>query len=70
MIPGLAAALAGRKKFVDETAEAAESVGTGLTGDLRTAGSRFQGYVFIDKSPTGLIGLINQGATCYLNSFL
>lgn len=40
MIPGLEAALAGRKKFVDEASEAESftGVGTGLSDSIKTAG--------------------------------
>lgn len=73
MIPlNLASALAGRKKFVeandDNTAAGASGTGTGSLLQLRAANET--GMVFIDKSPTGFTGLINQGATCYLNSLL
>ncbi len=40
MIPNLAAALAGRKKFVDEVSEISDSVGTGrgLSDGIRASG--------------------------------
>jgi uncharacterized UBP type Zn finger protein len=73
MIPlNLSAALAGRKKFVeandDNTATGGSGTGTGSLMQLRAANDT--GMVFIDKSTTGFTGLINQGATCYLNSLL
>jgi len=73
MIPlNLSAALAGRKKFVeandDNTAAGGSGSGTGSLMQLRTANDT--GMVFSEKSPTGFTGLINQGATCYLNSLL
>src|SRR5690554_4669015 len=70
MIPtGLAAALANRKKYVEEQSLVAEGCGAG-TGELRVSGSKFAGFTFVEKSSTGFTGLVNQGATCYLNSLV
>jgi hypothetical protein len=73
MLPGLAAALSSRKKFVEESEGAAvEAVATGaggIAGELSRS-SKFVGYSFLPKSDTGHVGLVNQGATCYLNSLL
>lgn len=55
----LLSALASRRKFVEETADAVEGVGTGAGA---MAASRFAGVQFVEKSDTGLTGLINQGA--------
>ncbi|KAA0165925.1 hypothetical protein FNF28_03307 [Cafeteria roenbergensis] len=71
MIPGLREALASRKAFVDETSESSEGVGAGATGTVGARrGSKFANVSFVEKSATGYTGLVNQGATCYLNSFL
>lgn len=70
MIPaGLTAALANRKKYVEEQSLVAEGCGAG-TGELRVTGSKFAGFTFVEKSETGFTGLVNQGATCYLNSLI
>lgn len=73
MIPGnLNSMLAGRKKFVDQYSEI--SIGTGVSlssnGDIGGTDSKYTAKSFIDKSASGYTGLINQGATCYLNSLL
>ena len=61
----LQAALAGRKQFIDETSSISSvGIGTGV------AAARWKRETFTDKSDTGCVGLINQGATCYLNSLL
>lgn len=71
MIPGLREALASRKAFVDETSESSEGVGAGAAGSVGARrGSKFANVSFVEKSATGYTGLVNQGATCYLNSFL
>ena len=66
-------ALAGRKKLVDESASTS-AIGTGrgsITDDKPTTAKLpfYTGHM-VDKSPTGFTGLLNQGATCYLNSLL
>jgi ubiquitin C-terminal hydrolase len=68
-IADLNAALQNRKKYVDENSEVAEGSGAAL-GEVRVSGSKFAGVSFVDKSTTGFTGLVNQGATCYLNSLL
>ena len=61
----LRAALKGRKQFIDETASInSVGIGTGLVA------ARWKRETFTEKSDTGQVGLINQGATCYLNSLL
>jgi uncharacterized UBP type Zn finger protein len=65
----LSSMLANRKKFVDDNYTSSESQGTQTVG-LRCSEAMFHGTRFIDKSETGYVGLINQGATCYLNSLL
>jgi uncharacterized UBP type Zn finger protein len=68
MIPSnLGAFLANRRKFVDENFTSTEGQGT-ETVELRC--EMFHGTNFIEKSDVGYTGLINQGATCYLNSLL
>jgi uncharacterized UBP type Zn finger protein len=71
MIPaGLTNVLANRKKFIDENSDAYEGQGQGTGSaslDLRITS---HGINFHEKSSTGYTGLINQGATCYLNSLL
>lgn len=73
MLGGLESALKARRKFVDEISAVSEATGTRSDeGDvLITSSSKFsllQGGVV--KSPTGYTGLVNQGATCYLNSLI
>jgi ubiquitin carboxyl-terminal hydrolase 7 len=74
MIPlNLSAALGRRKKFVDandENTSSAGAAGTGSGSLLQLRAPNDTGIVFSDKSSTGYTGLINQGATCYLNSLL
>lgn len=69
MLAGLEGALAARKKYVDEAGVTTESSGTGSA--MTTSAGKFaygaRGQV---KSETGFTGLVNQGATCYLNSLL
>ena len=69
-LAGLDSALASRRKFVDANAEIAEAVADGTrAGSVGGSGGHlFQGGMI--KSPTGFVGLVNQGATCYLNSLL
>ena len=70
-LPGLEAALQRRRQYVNQVAEETDGEGTGemmAGGDAMSP--KFGGIHFVDKSPTGFVGLINQGATCYLNSFL
>lgn len=52
---------------MESSAEIIESSGYGLGPKSDTAS---MGYLFVEKSDTGYIGLENQGATCYLNSLL
>eukprot|EP00012_Vannella_robusta_P000791 CAMPEP_0206184570 /NCGR_PEP_ID=MMETSP0166-20121206/1303_1 /ASSEMBLY_ACC=CAM_ASM_000260 /TAXON_ID=95228 /ORGANISM="Vannella robusta, Strain DIVA3 518/3/11/1/6" /LENGTH=168 /DNA_ID=CAMNT_0053599623 /DNA_START=23 /DNA_END=525 /DNA_ORIENTATION=- len=48
-----------------------ESLQNALSGVQRTSKAETKGSdYFADKSPSGFVGLSNQGATCYLNSFL
>ncbi len=71
-IPGLTAALQSRRQYVDDTSESVTATGRGGTDVSGRSGrtARFAGMSFINKSPTGYVGLVNQGATCYLNSLL
>mmetsp|Transcript_23792 Transcript_23792/g.69688 ORF Transcript_23792/g.69688 Transcript_23792/m.69688 type:complete len:1099 (-) Transcript_23792:114-3410(-) len=76
MIPGLQSALLSRKKYVEEASNVTIGSGAGsgrtdLNGLIASGSSKFallQGG--LDKSETGFTGLVNQGATCYLNSLL
>jgi ubiquitin C-terminal hydrolase len=70
MIPNLAGALANRKKFIDEVSEIGTGTGYGSGSGAGASGSKFNAFNFTAKSATGLTGLQNQGATCYLNSLL
>jgi hypothetical protein len=71
MLPGLASALERRRRYVDELSETAVGEGTGSVASATGATqSKFAGETFVDRSETGFTGLVNQGATCYLNSFL
>lgn len=40
------------------------------TDDERPLGSKSESFSLMSKSDTGYVGLLNQGATCYLNSLL
>eukprot|EP01083_Nonionella_stella_P118255 352992_1 len=66
-------ALASRKKMVDETSSTC-AIGSGqgsITDDKpTTAKLPFYTGNMVDKSSTGFTGLLNQGATCYLNSLI
>ena len=72
MIPNnLASVLAGRKRFIDTFSE--ESVGTSASSESVLPdgnNSKFNKFKFVEKSSTGYTGIVNQGATCYLNSLL
>ena len=77
MFPGLDAALKSRRKYVDDSSEVSMGAGTGgsersrLNEAIQSGASRFlmlQGG--LTKSPSGFTGLVNQGATCYLNSLI
>jgi len=71
MIPGdLNALLAQRRKYVEEHAQIATGSGDGNINEIRSSGSKFAGMVFVPKSESNFVGLVNQGATCYLNSLL
>lgn len=68
----LKGALAARKKMVDESSStSALGTGSGQIDDKPTL-SKLPFYTgdMVDKSETGFTGLLNQGATCYLNSML
>lgn len=73
-IPGLAAALSKRRAVVDATqGSTTTGFGTGGAGSVTTTlgdKARRRGFTFVDRSPTDFVGLANQGATCYLNSFI
>lgn len=69
--------LAGRRQLVDSQSSTTTfgTGGSGLIGygsdkALKAVSSGFIAEKYADKSPTGFVGLVNQGATCYLNSFL
>ena len=68
----LSEALAGRKKYVEAHDEntAGGTEGHGNTSLMKLRASNETGMAFIEKSSTGYTGLINQGATCYLNSLI
>jgi uncharacterized UBP type Zn finger protein len=72
MIPSnLGALLASRRKIVEETSEVAEGNGSSSEEIASKRSVNFEGLEsFGEKSSTGYTGLINQGATCYLNSLL
>ena len=61
---------------MDNAGSVTEAAGTGtgradLSSAISSGGSKFvllQGG--LEKSPTGFTGLVNQGATCYLNSLI
>eukprot|EP01083_Nonionella_stella_P266019 900412_1 len=66
-------ALASRKKMVDETSStSAIGQGQGSLADDKPTTAKLPFYTgdMVDKSPTGFTGLLNQGATCYLNSLI
>lgn len=67
----LASALKARKRYVEGSADAVVTA-MGRNTDLRST-STVDGAAttdFTDKSITGYTGLMNQGATCYLNSLV
>ena len=74
----LAGLLAQRKAFVDSTAETSSGQGASDPAAAESAAkNRFGGGgggvssgQFTDKSATGAVGLVNAGATCYLNSLV
>jgi len=73
MIPSnLKSLLENRKKFVDENADISLGQGTSLSSDIinSTDDEKSKGAHFGPKSATGYTGLVNQGATCYLNSLM
>jgi len=71
MIPAdLANVLARRKKFVEDEGEVLSAEGHGAAGEVRTSTFRFSAREYAPKSEAGYVGLVNQGATCYLNSLL
>jgi ubiquitin C-terminal hydrolase len=71
MIPNLTAALANRKKFVDEVSEVGQGTGYGSgSASSGASGAKYNAFSFTAKSETNLTGLQNQGATCYLNSLI
>lgn len=66
-------ALASKKKMVDETySTTATGQGLGSIADDKPTTAKLPFYTgdMVDKSDTGFTGLLNQGATCYLNSLL
>ena len=65
----LTAALASRKKYIDEASETTETEGFS-DGIARAAGRMASFHEFVAKGEHGFVGLRNQGATCYLNSLL
>ena len=79
MLPNLGALLAQRKQFVDRNAETTTGAGTN-TADERSVLAALEsrggvarasaGVGFAAKSATGKVGLVNSGATCYLNSLV
>ena len=70
MIPlNLASALSSRRKYVEESAVVSEGQGqSSYSPNKYDATSK--GESFLPKSDCGHTGLVNQGATCYLNSLL
>lgn len=74
MIPlDLSKTLANRKKFIDEVSDISISHGTN-TSTASSSDTPLKGHMsataFESKSSSGYTGLLNQGATCYLNSLL
>jgi ubiquitin C-terminal hydrolase len=61
-----------RRKYVDDSSEVSTGAGRAeLNAAISSGASRFlalQGGM--KKSPSGFTGLVNQGATCYLNSLI
>lgn len=75
MLGGLAAALAGRRRFVDANATTAEADGANTSADAMSSAGGGLGKGLLSGSmpprdECGYAGLLNQGATCYLNSLL
>ncbi len=72
MIAGLGAALASRKEFVEKTGSSTESVGRSSYEGSERPTTISNGYLAVSHSRGDLnfAGILNQGATCYLNSLL
>ena len=72
MFAGLTEALSSRKKFIDST-YTKSAIATGENqikqSVIDNSTGRFKEPI-VDISPTGFRGLFNQGATCYLSTFL
>lgn len=72
-IGDLAAALAGRRKYVDATSQSMESSGVGKLSSASHDSARAALLALGSIPPrpeSGYAGIQNQGATCYLNSLL
>jgi ubiquitin carboxyl-terminal hydrolase 47 len=68
----LAAALAGRRQYVDDNSVSGYGLGTGSASSASSVTKSIKEFPgqYIDRPESGLAGLLNQGATCYLNSLL
>lgn len=69
MLRGLDQILASRKAFIDATASR-EVVAVGKTVAAGGGNAPTALQQLVPKPRHGFVGLFNQGATCYLNSFL
>ena len=71
MIRGLDQLLASRKAFIDATASREiVSEGKQTAKSEQTNGKMTGQQHLVTKQEHGFVGLFNQGATCYLNSFV
>ena len=68
----LAAALAGRRRLAEASTLSSRGAGAAAAGDAPSAAAARGGSLGAraPRGPSGHAGLINQGATCYLNSLL
>jgi hypothetical protein len=73
MIPGnLENLLKSRRQYIDEVSDVVVGQGSSSSSCAESGStpSRLGSMSFVDKTTSGFTGLVNQGATCYLNSLV